>query len=97
MINTGGNSGYQAVNLAFLFGGSPIYLLGYDMKPADNGALHWHPDHADRNPGPNQLQCWAQTFGGMAPDLDAAGVSVVNCTPGSAITCFPTAKIEDVL
>lgn len=92
---TGGNSGYQAVNLAFLLGADPIYLLGYDMKIGPNGQKHWHPDHAGRNPGEVQLNTWAENFETMLPDLD--GVSVVNCSRETAIECFPRARIEDVL
>lgn len=83
--------------MAVLFGANPIYLLGYDMKPGPNNELHWHPNHRGRNPGIGQLGGWARSFETMLPDLDKAGIRVVNCTPGSAIECFPRARIEDVL
>jgi len=31
----------------------------------------------------------------LKPGLDKAGISVVNCTPGSALTCFPIMSLED--
>ena len=33
----------------------------------------------------------------MAPALAARGVEVLNATPGSALDCFATARLEDVL
>ncbi len=36
-------------------------------------------------------------FPTLIEPLKARGVEVVNCTPGSALTCFPMGKIEDLL
>ncbi len=96
-LHCGGNSGYQAVNLAVLMGATRIALLGYDMRFGPNGEKHWHADHRDRNPEENRLAIWARAFETMDLDLKRAGVAVVNCTPGSAIACFPHADINDVL
>lgn len=96
-LHTGGNSGYQAINLAVLLGAARILLLGYDMKTGPNGEKHWHPDHAGRNPGESQFSGWRAAFPTMLPDLARAGVAVINCTPGSALTCFPQARIEEFL
>lgn len=96
-LNTGGNSGYQAVNLAVLLGAARIILLGYDMKPSATGALHCHPDHPDRNPHAAQLALWAGRFRSMLPDLGRMKVEVVNCSRETAIDCFPQAPLEAVL
>ena len=40
LIHFGHNSGYQALNLAVLFGVKKILLLGYDMQRT-NGKEHW--------------------------------------------------------
>lgn len=97
VIHTNGNSGAQAINLAFLFGARRILLLGFDMKRGPKGERHWHPDH----PAPLvQDQCfdeWIKKFGPLAADLKAAGCEVINCTPGSALTCFPMSTIEKEL
>lgn len=97
LIHSNGNSGAQAVNLAYLFGCRRILLLGFDMKLGPRGEKHWHEDH----PGPlMQAQCfneWTHKFEPLAKDLKAAGCEVINCTPGSALTCFPMSKIEEEL
>jgi hypothetical protein len=96
-IHTNGNSGAQAINLAYLFGCRRILLLGFDMKPGPKGEKHWHPDH----PSPlMQGMCfgdWIHKLNHLAVDLKKEGVSVVNCTPGSALTCFPMSTIEKEL
>ena len=35
--------------------------------------------------------------GVLAADLKTEGVTVVNCTPGSALTCFPMGDLEQEL
>jgi hypothetical protein len=68
------------------------------MKLGPNGAAHWHPDHVmTTNPGEGQFQGWLPHYRTLPPDLEKAGVEVVNCTPGSALDCFPRAKLEEVL
>mgnify|MGYP002145968013 CR=1 FL=1 len=42
-VGCGGNSGFQALNLALQFGCTRIILVGYDMR-LDKG-LHWHGAH----------------------------------------------------
>ena len=95
LIHTGGNSGFQALNLAALLGARRILLLGYDMKIAANGASHWHGDHPDgiRSGYKN----WLPVFARAVPDLARAGLEVINCTPDSALTCFPYSDIEAML
>jgi hypothetical protein len=96
-IHTNGNSGAQAINLAYLFGCRRILLLGFDMKLGPKGEKHWHLDH----PSPlMQGMCfgdWLHKFNFLAVDLKKEGCEVVNCTPGSALTCFPMSTIEKEL
>ncbi len=94
-LRTGRNSGYQAINLAVHFGVSRIVLLGYDMQPAPGGQVHWHADH----PGKPRtaFREWIPFFESLVEPLAAAGVSVVNCTRETALTCFPRAALEATL
>lgn len=81
-----------------LFGAKRIVLLGYDMKQGPNGEKHWHPDHTHgSNPGKGQFDGWLKRYRTLPPDLEKAGVDVLNCTPNSALDCFPMARLEDVL
>lgn len=93
-VRTGGNSGYAAVHLAAHAGASRILLFGFDMRPG-----HWHGDHPRplRNAPAETYDRWVRRFAGLSEALKARGVEVINCTPGSALTCFPVANIAEAL
>ena len=96
-IRTGQNSGYQAINLAYLLGYTTIILLGYDMQPI-NGKLHWHEDHKNmNNPNKNNLQEWCSNFESIAQELESRGVTVLNASRQTALECFQRVTLEDVL
>lgn len=87
MVGAGGNSGFQAVNLAVQFGASRILLcLDYRGK-------HWHPDHpiSLRNPDGHQLKTWADHLDRQAPLLKSWGVEMINVAKNSALKAFPYA------
>jgi hypothetical protein len=92
-----GNSGFHAINFAFLAGCRDILLLGFDMKLGPNGEKHWHGNH----PAPLlqwiAFEDWIYKSHKLADDLKANGARVVNCTPGSAMKAFPVGKLEEEL
>lgn len=94
VIHTGGNGGYQSINLAYLFGAKSIVLLGFDMKRGDDKKSHWHGDH----PGGLNKSCpfktWLNNFPRLAQDLESEGVNVVNATRDTALNCFPRIELE---
>lgn len=96
-IHTNGNSGSQAINLAYLFGCRRILLLGFDMKLGPKGEKHWHPNHPSPLMQGQTFGDWLHKLNHLAVDLKKAGCEVVNCTPGSALTCFPMSTIEKEL
>ena len=97
-LRTGRNGGYQAINLAVHFGARRVLLLGYDMKSAPDGRTHWFGDHADWPTRPGIFgDVFLPHFEGLAHALDAIGVGVVNCTPGSALDVFPKASLGQAL
>lgn len=69
----GTNSGYAAINLAYLKGAQDIHLIGFDMDPLGNDIYRW----------------WAPLFRDMLPQLDRRGVRVCNHNRHSAIDAFP--------
>lgn len=85
-LNTGGNSGYQAVNLAVLLGAAKIVLVGFDMKDRA-GVDHWFGSHPWKN-RPNYRH-FLERWPSLVIPLCVAGVQVVNTTKDSALTCFP--------
>ena len=94
MLNTNGNSGMGAINLAYLFGARRILLLGFDMKLGPNGERHYHPDHPKPLVQNQVFEEWRHKGAKLARDLAKQGCTVLNCTPGSALTCFPTADFD---
>lgn len=92
-IHNGGNSGYGAINLAYLFGARRILLVGFDMQRTD-GRSHWHGDHAPPLSQGQPFAQWLPRFKRLAADLKAAGVAAINCSPTSALDCFPVVPIE---
>ena len=86
------DSGASAINLAWLLGAAPIYLHGFDMTPG-----HYH----DRHPVPSRPERYASELipglRRMAKMLEARGAVVINCTPGSALDCFPAGDLDEVL
>lgn len=97
-IHTGANSGFQAVNLSIhLAGPGRRILTGFDMSLA--GGVHWHGPHVGglKNPSQETIDGWIAKFKAAVPDLNRAGVEVINCTPGSALDCFPMMNLEEAL
>lgn len=91
---TGMCSGYQAINLAFLFGAKRIILLGFDQRHI-NGRTHHHAEHP-RKTGPEvydtMLECWPFLAEAIAGKAD-----VINCTPGSRIECFHKMDLQEAI
>ena len=94
-LHTGSNGGYQAVNLAILTGATRVLLLGYDMH-FDGTRSHWHKGHPVKV-DEGRYSHFARNFNSMLPQLKQMSVEVVNCTPGSLISCFRRAELSAVL
>lgn len=92
-IHYGSNSGFQAVNLAILFGARRIALVGFDMRTV-NGRRHFFGDHPRGLRNTTGYEHFIAAFERAATMLPA-GVEIVNATPGSALTCFPRIDIDD--
>lgn len=91
-IYTGHNSGYQALNLLVHLGATRAVLLGFDMKEVD-GRCHWHEEHPIPSDGRNYVS-FIDAFATGAPLFAAAGLEILNATPGSALKCFPQSTLE---
>lgn len=96
VIRSGRSSGHVAISLAITMGATRVVLLGFDCRPAVNGASHYH-DRYER--GPDDPAIYAREF---LPSFDGwhragrrAGVEIVNATPDSAVIEFPHVDIAD--
>lgn len=88
-VGDGGNSGFQALNLAINWGAKRILLVGFDMSLA--AGEHWHGRHAAglNNPRQHNIKRW------LSADWSAPeGVEVVNCNPESALGAYPKMSFE---
>lgn len=94
-LRTGFNGGYQALNLAMHLGAKRCLLLGYDMQGDASGRCHWHAEHPDGKVSPYAQ--FIAAFDTIVQPLKDAGVEVINCTPVSALTCFPFMSLREAL
>ena len=94
-LHFGHNSGYQAINLAYLMGATKIVLLGYDMQWT-GGKKHWFGDHPTGFANGN-FEEYVKHFTALAEDLKAEGVEVINCSRETALKQFPRAELKDAL
>lgn len=96
-LHSGGNSGYMAVNLAYLWGARRIMLLGFDMQAGPAGEKHFDGDHPAPLVQVMPFASWVRAFDLMATDLAKRGAVVINCTRRTALACFRCAPLEDEL
>ncbi len=94
MIATGCNSGFQAINLAYLHGFRRILLLGYDFQ---NSGQHWHGKHSGSlNKHPN-MKMWIRHMENAYPLMKNAGLEIINCSRETAINSIPRSTITQEL
>lgn len=90
------NSGYAAINLAYILGARSISLLGFDMQPPAE-RTHWHAGYTWHHPKHgNIFRGWAQQFQKLRDVLAQSGVRVVNYvgSDGSGITAFDQRPLD---
>jgi hypothetical protein len=89
-------SGVGALMLAAQLGATQIFLLGMDLKAKEH--IHWHSGYHKQEVETFNLLCrdYIKDFEFVAPVLKARGVSVINCSEDSALTCFPRVGLEAI-
>ncbi|WP_202844798.1 hypothetical protein [Luteimonas saliphila] len=86
-----GNSGVLALDVVRNLGAKRVILLGLDMHgthffgPYKNGCTN--TTEAKRRIHVAQFKQWRRRN---------PGIEVTNCTEGSALTCFPMARLDEV-
>lgn len=93
---TGRNSGFQALNLAILAGAKKVILLGFDGRVGADGKTHWFGGHPRPTPSA-AYPLYRQAMLAAVRDIDATGVRVINCSPGSAIDSFPNLELCEAM
>ena len=110
LLHHGHSSGYQLVGMAYRAGAERIVLIGYDMKFAPDydgrskqvgsGPRHFFGEYE------RELQHWpsVKVRAGVHIELldlywsvaQQGLVEIINCTPGSALNCFPRVDIREL-
>jgi hypothetical protein len=93
LLHYGSNSGFQGINLAIQFGAARILLVGFDMRVVD-GRAHFFGDHPKglKNADPRRFVTFFHQAAKQLTDVE-----VINCTLGSALTCWPIMPVEQAL
>jgi hypothetical protein len=94
-IHYGANSGFQAVNLALLFGARRIVLVGFDMRLV-GGRSHFFGEHPAGLRRTSNHRNFISAFEVAAASLPA-GIEIRNATPGSALRGFPSIDLDQAL
>ena len=92
-IHYGANSGYQALNIAFLMGGRKFILIGYNMQRVANKS-HFFGDHGGGMNNNSPYNMFIQNYSSIQGPIKDL---IVNCTENSALTCFRKGNLEEEL
>lgn len=98
VVGSGGNSGFQALNIAVQAGARGILLIGFDMS--DRSGAHWYGRNNwinANNPTDDNFRRWQKSFEIAAGQLKARDIQVFNASPASALRCFEKKTIDAAL
>lgn len=97
IVGWGGNSGFNALNFVAQLKPEKIILVGYDM--CKHWGAHWHSPHPQgmSNPTFATIKRWLRVTDGAAGVLSTAGITVVNCSPISALSAYPKMSFAEAL
>jgi len=101
-------SGPMMINIAYHYGIKRMLLVGWDMRyPGKVDRFNYTEKRHFYGDDELSGQHFPQTgdngeFTGLIRETcsikpEDYGIEIINCTPGSAMTCFKSAKIEDFL
>jgi hypothetical protein len=92
-----GNSGMQAIGLAYAFGAKKIILIGMDMMKGPRGESHFHGDHPVGMVRAQPFGEWIFKSEALARDLEKVGIDCVNCSRQTALTAFRRGDLQEEL
>lgn len=86
-----------AINYVVHRGVSRIVLLGCDGQPSGSGQRRFGDDNRDKRNALVRYRAQEEAMRTQILPLAAAGVEIVNCSPGSALTIYRKADLHAVL
>lgn len=93
----GNNSGFAATQVAIKRGAQRILLCGFDMKTVNGKEHNFNRHEGECNvPINGKYKKWIERFEALSSYTPKLGVTILNCTQGSALRCFPKVALEDV-
>jgi len=89
-IGAGGNSGFQALNLAIQFGAENILLVGFDMNDRKKEGHYYGRNRwpMANNPTTTNFKRWKDAFGHARKQMDELGVEAIVISDDSDLACF---------
>lgn len=96
-IYSGYTTAYFALQIALHMGVREIYYLGLDLGNTSRQSHFFGSRPLQDRDRPDVYARMRRAFEGMADTLGSMGVAVYNCSPVSALKCFPYRRLEDVL
>ena len=96
VIHTGGNSGFQVINLLYFLKAKKMILLGYDMKRQGDQS-HCHGNHPGSLNRHSDYNVFVDRMKPLARDLKNEGIKVINATRSTALDCFDKQPLEQAL
>jgi hypothetical protein len=89
-LASGTNSGLFALHVAVKLGATRILMLGFDMRGSHYFGPHQKPL---KNTTADRYRVFQEQFARFKP----RGVKILNCTPGSALTAYPSEDLACAL
>ena len=83
-----------AINYAVHRGVARIVLLGCDGKPNAGGQRRAGRPESDTRDAAARYQTQERAMATQIEPLAAAGVTIVNCSPGTALGCYPVGDLR---
>ncbi len=93
----GHNSGYCAINLAYLFGATTIVLVGFDMQTDARGNHNWHTEHLRKMKTDIYKTDYIKHMEELSTLAEQSSVQILNTSLESALTCFPKISLTEYL
>lgn len=93
LIHFGGNSGFQILNLALLYGCTKFLLVGYNMS-TPGGKRHFFGDHPKPMSRSTSFQSFLQAFSTIK---GAHRQAIFNCTPDTTLKHFEQRNLKEML
>ena len=75
-------------------GASRVILIGFDCGHT-GGKSHWHGDHPNGLGNAGLTSQWLENYEKLKQDF--AHIDIINASRETAITCFPRARLEDLI